>query len=701
MAGLRQALLAARELGLKAVLHYAGYQVGLRSGLHRRSTPVFDWAERPLARWLTPGVPFEPAAYFEFRRRQTQKFFFPLDETPPALAEALHRSGPSVRGAADEILKGEFRLFGGEPRKLGVLPDWGSSAGLARSIHWSKIDQEVFDDIRITWEPARFAFVFPLARAHRLTGEAGYFEAFWRLLESWRQSWPANAGPHWISGQEVAIRLLGLGFAWYAFGGELSRHPHRAADLAATIAAHAARIPPTMSYARAQGNNHLLSEAAALYTTGLLFPELEGSGRWRKLGRDAFLRGVAEQVFPDGGYVQHSTRYHRLALDLAIWCARLAQIHGEPLPESTLERLARLTECLAALVDPATGQASNLGHNDGAHVLPLTDSAGGDFRPTLQSAGALFLGSRVYPTGPWDELAQWLGVDPAGQGGRPKKDSFPDAGLHFAHGVRSRGTLRCVRFRSRPSHSDQLQFDLWAHGVYLIRDPGTYRYKTANEWVEALAGVMGHNGPVLDGREPMERAGRFLWTRWAQGRLHGRWRSANGALEALTAEHSGYERFGVQVLRTVVRAGDEAWLIADDVVGKGVHSISCRWLLPDGKQEWAENKVIVELEGVRAALEAVGTGMKVGIYREGRLIDGQQVEGRPEALGWYSPTYDALVPGVTVAFGFEGSLPQRIETRIVLDGGQAPRIETPGQGATGLSMKGALVVWKNETLRLS
>ncbi len=699
MADLRRALLAARDLGLRPVLHYAGYQAGLRSGLHRRRTPVFEWAERPLARWLRPGVPFEPAAYLEFRRRQAPRFFFPADETPRVLADALRRSGASVRGAADEIQNGEFRLFGGDPRKLGIPPDWGTGAGFVRATHWSKIDLEAFEDIRLTWEPARFAFVFPLARAYRLTGQAAYFEAFWRLLESWRQSSPANAGPHWVSGQEVAIRLLSLGFAWYAFAAELSRDPQKAADLAATIAAHAARIPPTISYAWAQGNNHLLSEAAALYTTGLLFPELAGAERWKRLGRRAFLRGVAEQVFLDGGYVQHSTRYHRLALDLAVWCARLAQLHGEPFPESTVERLARLTECLAALVDGETGQASNLGHNDGTYLLPLTGAAGGDFRPTLQSGSALFLGSSLYPTGPWDELALWLGLEAGGRGEHQGRDSFPDAGLQISRGVRSRATLRCARFRTRPSHSDQLHFDLWVNGMYLIRDPGTYRYKTATDWVESLASAAGHNAPVLDGREPMERASPFLWTRWAQGSLLGRWRSANGALEALIAEHSGYRRFGIQVLRTVVRAGDEAWLIADDVVGGGVHAMSCCWLLPDGKGELEGNKVMVELGGLRAALEGMGAGMKVGLYREGRLIAGQRVRGRAEALGWYSPTYDALVPGVTVALGFEGRLPQRVETRIVLDGGQPPRIEA--SGPPGSSLKGALVLWKNETLRLS
>ena len=701
MAGLRRALPAALELGLKPVLRYAGYQAGLRTGLHRWRTPVFEWAGMPLARWLRPETPFAPAGYLDFRRRQAARFFFPADETPSALADALHRSEASVRAAADEILGGEFRLFGAEPRRLGVLPDWGTGAGWARSIHWSKIDMEAFEDIRLIWEPARFAFAFPLARAYRLTGEAAYFEAFWRLLESWRQSWPANAGPHWISGQEVAIRLLGLEFAWYAFAGELSRRPEQAAELAATIAAHAARIPPTMSYAWAQGNNHLLSEAAALYTTGLLFPEMAGAGHWRRLGRRAFLRGVDEQVFSDGGYVQHSTRYHRLALDLSVWCARLAQLHGEPFPERSVERLTRLTECLVALVDPSTGQASNIGHNDGTHLLPLTDAAGGDFRPTLQSAGALFLGSSFYPTGPWDELGLWLGLDKAGRGGQETPVSFPEAGLHIARGVRSRATLRCARFRTRPSHSDQLHFDLWVDGAYLIRDPGTYRYRAATDWPDALAGALGHNGPVLDGREPMEKAGRFLWTRWAQGRFLGRWRSADGALEVLIAEHSGYRRFGIRVLRTVVRAGDEAWLIADDVVGEGVHSISCRWLLPDGKHELEGTKVTVEPGGARATLEAAGNGVRVGLYREGRLIGGQSVEARPEALGWYSPTYDALVPGLTVAFGFEGPLPQRVTTRIVLDGGQAPEIELTGPPGPGASGKGALVLWKNEALRLS
>lgn len=699
MAGLRQALLAARELGLGPVLRYADYQAGLWTGRHRRQTPVFEWAKRPLPHWLKPGVPSGPAAYFEFRRSHAPKFFFPVEETPRPVTDALRRSEPAVRGAADEILRGEFRLFGGVPKRLGVLPNWGAGRW-ARTTHWSRVGQKAFDDIRLTWEPGRFSFVFPLARAYRLTGEAKYFEGFWRLFESWCQAWPANAGPHWISGQEVAIRLMGLSFAWYAFGPDLRRSPDRAAILVAAIAAHAARIPPTMVYASAQGNNHLLSEAAGLYTAGVLFPELAGAREWKDLGRGTFLRGLAEQVFGDGGYVQHSTRYHRLALDLATWCARLAQVQGEPFPDDALARLRRSTACLAALVDPVSGQPSNFGHNDGTHLLPLTDLAGGDFRPTLQAASRLFIGSSIFAGGPWDELALWLGLDAAEVGGRQERESFPEAGLYIARGVRSQATLRCARFRTRPSHSDQLHLDLWVDGVNLVRDPGTYRYKSEGDWAQALAGATGHNGPVVDRREPMDRAGRFLWTRWAQGKLHGRWGAPSGAMEAMRADHTGYRRFGIRVLRTVARAGDEAWLIADEVLGRGRHSVSCHWLLPDGRFGLEGNRVVIDREGVRASLEAEGTGIKLGLYREGRLIAGQAAGERAEGLGWFSPTYDALSPGLSVVFTLDGRLPQRLETKIVLAGGQAPRMEPAGGAGRQIPMKGAVVVWKNERLKL-
>jgi hypothetical protein len=79
--------------------------------------------------------------------------------------------------------------------------------------------------------------------------------------------------------------------------------------LAETIAAHAARIPPTLAYARAQNNNHLLTEAVGLYTAGAALAEHPRADYWRDLGWRWLNAALQSQIDGDGTYIQHSTNY--------------------------------------------------------------------------------------------------------------------------------------------------------------------------------------------------------------------------------------------------------------------------------------------------------------------------------------------------------------------------------------------------------
>ncbi|MEX0788008.1 MAG: alginate lyase family protein [Anaerolineales bacterium] len=697
MARLRRGFEAGRELGLRPLLHYAWYQAGLRSGRYRRATPITEWVSKPLRDWLSPEAPDNPAAFLRSRRAfQDDSFFFPALETPAKLLNYLRASSDEARAGGDEVRAGKLRLFGGELRPVGWPPNWLGAPKGASPVHWSDVDLEAEDDIRLTWEPARFGFVYPLARAYRLHRDPATFETFWEGFKSWRKSAPIHAGPHWVSGQEVALRALALTTAWYAFGSELEARPDAAGELAAAIAVHAARIPPTMSYARAQGNNHVLSEAAALYTIGLLFPEFKAARRWAKTGREAFLEGLARQVYEDGGYVQHSTRYHRLVVDLCLWTSRLAAMHRQPFPDRALERCARLTECLQAQVDPETGVASHLGHDDGSVFFPFTFPSGQDYRFSLQAASLWFRSTAAYPPGPWDELAAWLGLEPkdaqALSPGLP--ETFPSAGIHILQKGRSKAQVHCVHFRSRPAHSDQLHVEAWFDGSSLIGDPGTYRYRAAPPWDNALAFSHVHNGPMIDGEEPMQRAGRFLWLRWAQGRVIGRWRTPEGDLEAVLCEHDGYRRMGIRVRRAVIRAGSDGWLISDEVEGSGRHTITTCWLLPPEAHELAGDLGEVRLGG-RLKIRMEGPDRRLGLYQEGRFAGGEDVESTAENLGWRSPTYNSRAPGLTAVFHCADVLPVHSRVWITIGNGSEPLFE-PGPP----SLHGSRVSWNGRTLQL-
>jgi hypothetical protein len=678
-------LRAASDLGPASLAWYAAYRISMASGLARLRTPERRWSERPAQAWLNKGVPTDPQGYSDYRRDHPRPFLFEPDEDLAPRLSAVVEHTRGVLSEADAILEGEFPLFGLRGVRLGFPPDWAAAVDLEPSEararvdlqpHWTEAERQLGQvDVKLVWEVSRFGWAFALVRAARLSGDRRYAEGFWSLLQSWKEANQPNCGVNWSSGQEVALRLMAVVFARYGLAPFWSDAPERFLGLAEFIAAHAARIPPTMVYARAQGNNHLIAEAAALYTTGLLFPELRESGRWRRIGRSELVRALRRQISDDGGYIQHSVNYHRLALEVFLWAARLGSLHNDPFPDDCAEKLARSAACLEALVDPQTGEAPNFGPNDGAHFLPLSCQPHGDFRPVVQAASMAFRGRPAYPRGPWDELGLWLALakeqEKSSDSSPPLGESFPQAGLHFLRGERTKAMIRCVRFTSRPGHADQLHFDLWRDGRNVARDPGTYRYQASPPWDNTLSQARVHNSVTVGGVEPMERAGRFLWLEWDQGRSLGRWRTPNGDLEVFAAEREGYRGLGLSHVRTVVRVGDDLWLVVDDLTrwpdtGRGEAALPptalATWNLPDWLFVLDGRLLTLEIPGEAHPLRVESSAGQPGLYRAGQLVGGKDVKSGLEAWGWWSGTYGQKEPSLFFAVEVGGGLPLRLST---------------------------------------
>jgi hypothetical protein len=178
-------------------------------------------------------------------------------------------------------------------------------------------------------------------------------------------------------------------------------------------------------------------------------------------------------------------------------------------------RARAATEWLRSVVAAETGRAPNLGHNDGANLLPLTAADTLDYRPAVELASAVF--ERAIPFGTalrWPEQLDWLKV------ARPSDVMAPSAARLTTEGglaVLRRGnavaTLRFPRFRFRPAHADALHVDLAVDGTTHLADGGTYSY-AASEWLEYFSGARGHNSAQFDDHEQMPRLGRFLWGDW-------------------------------------------------------------------------------------------------------------------------------------------------------------------------------------------
>jgi len=699
------AIKALQELGLYQLTNYAVYQLGLKTGYLRWRTPIKSpgIGTRQQAAH-SPELQFQPFLRLPDRKRLVASLG---DNIPICLAEA------------DEIAKGNVHLFGGPavPLKL-------SLPGPLK--HWTAYEQGEkvpgYQDIKWVWEPGRFGWAITLGRAFYISGDEKYSQAFWHFTQQFLASNPPNLGPHWASSQEVALRLIAFSLTLHLIINSSHSNSGRVSQLLGAIADHAQRIPLTLGYARAQNNNHLLTEAAGLYTAGYILPDHPKARHWRSLGMRWLDQGLKSQIAEDGTYVQHSTNYHRLMLQIALWANWVGG--SNPRIEEAVDnkenrtlfstltqaRLMSATRWLLALLDYQSGRLPNLGPNDGANILPLTSSPFYDYRPILNTAAHAFLDKRLFPQGPWDEMAMWLGVVNDHQDdddNTHRSENYLARNLQLSscddlpvlRGVHSWAYLRVAKFTGRPGHADQLNLDLWWRGLNLAQDAGTYLYNADQPWDNSLSHTAVHNTISVAGQDQMTRAGRFLWLDWAQGQIIDYEKTGDGALKRLMAQHDGYKSLGVIHRREVVVLAKDRWMVEDQLIpssspdkprsdlttGKIVDpkgkafDIRIHWLLPDWPWELEKSEHEPEYQlrlksphdwiTLRTLLKsdspfpAHQNAPIIRIIRAGEMLQGP---GPAEpTFGWVSPTYGVKVPSISFSLEVKSALPLRIITQWV------------------------------------
>jgi hypothetical protein len=628
------------QLGLEQSSQYGLYQFGLKSGQIARQSPIH--AIQP-----ENGNPID----------------FPwLIPDRNLLSASFGENAKDLTIEAYEILHGQFRCFGGPLKPILLRPT------VTPPEHWTVATIESQQqDIKWFWEPARFGWAFSLARAYASFGGEEYAQFFWEKLEEFNAFNPVNGGPNWASAQEVAIRLMAVAFAAGVFRDSSSSTTERLGLLRGFIRVHADRIPLTINYSRAQNNNHLLTEAAGLWTAAVLLRGDTAARRWNALGQANFNRGIVKQVALDGSYAQYSNNYHRVLLHCALWVYGLYQGKQKPEEIFTAPALTRLKAAVLYLLDQTdatTGEVSNYGHNDGANILPLAQAKYSDFRPTLQAAARIFLEMDPFPAGPWDEPCIWLGCQPPTCKNSSHQIPVAPAVLKLS-GPDSWAILRANTYHSRPAHADQLQVDLWFQGKALALDAGTYAYNEPDPWENALASVAVHNTIQVDGSEPMTRAGRFLWLDWDQAELLHR-DVINGEV---AARRNGYRRVGVGHERHLTHPSDKEWLILDRLTNSSrksqPHILRLHWLIAD--LPWSMNGNVLELRHpaglIRLEINSPAAG-RLTLDRAGERLLG--TGSAPAISGWVSPTYGVRLPALSFSITWQSNLPFEIASRWLL-----------------------------------
>lgn len=631
---------ALKLLGVSRVAQFAKYQIGLRSGSFRLRTPSSS-----ISKFL-PDYVFTPHWFFQL----------PNPDDFSILGKEFQAS---ILSKGEEIIDGKYRPFGNDPQPLDLELRFPVA-------HWTFHENGKavipVDDIKLIWEPARLGWAVDLAKAYYFSKDERYALKFSSLYQDFRNINPLNLGPNWQSAQEVALRLIALVLTAHQLRSSTSLDESFVLMLCKDIADHAERILPTISYAKAQDNNHLLSEAVGLYTAGLWLKDHPRASKWTSIGRNLFRTAVLGQIEEDGEYCQHSTNYHRMMLMLALWMRGMLLSETKDLEVEEYTQLRKATSWLLSCYDGVSGHAMNLGHNDGSFIIPLANGEYADYRPIIQASGLAFLRHKLLSDGAWNDLAIWLGL--LSDSDKTSNESLAGS-WHISRvgNPSSWADLRARHYHSRPAHADQLHVDLWFKGHNVLLDAGTYLYNAQPPWTNALSSTLVHNTICVDGSDQMMRAGRFLWLDWAQAKI------LESSANCIKAEHGGYLPSGIIHRRELKKVSERHWEISDELSAEGdingLHEFILHWLVPDWSFKLNSSQVELSAPFGRVVVDTIfpgpTDGKKFSLIKAGETIMG---DFKSPIMGWYSPTYNLKIPALSLVFLMKSLAPVSIKTII-------------------------------------
>ena len=700
LTALRDTLQELRELGPGGALFRLGWELRRRSGYF---TLRDAWPAAPSAAWAErEGVPWGGLTRLG------------LGDPAAAAAVAAQHGSEAARAAllqqAADATRGRILCFGRWIGDYGDPIDWHrdptTGGRWSPERHWSRslARQPGTGDIKLTWEVGRFPQAYSMARAALLDPPAAgprqeLVAALAAQIGGFIAANPPPSGVHWVSGQELVFRLMAWSFALHALP-EL-RQRLDAERVARAVAEHVSHVARYLEYAQhAVTNNHLLSEACGLLLGAAWLEHHPDAAGWWERGWRLLEQQAEEQFYGDGGYIQQSHNYHRVALQVLLWASALAEGVGRRPAAGWLRALGRSVDFLAAQQNACDGRLPNFGANDGALPSVLSGCDYADFRPTLQAAQVRARGERLYPPGPWDEEAAWfVGADALAAAPlrplRPHSRSFALTGMHVLRAANPGefGVLRCGTLRHRFAQIDMLQLDLWWRGQNVLVDGGSYLYNGPVQWHRHFMGTASHNTVVVDGRDQMVHHRQFKLLYPAPARLL-RWQD-RAAYALAAGEHLGYARWPGKCVhrRSVLWLKEQVWVVVDTLRGSGEHALRLHWLGGPYPCRAAERagEVVFETPAGECFLRVLDGSAAA---RPVAVIEGQS----DPPCGWLARYYGEKVPAPAIVAQSRAALPQVFVTLIgaragavQVDGPARWTIELPDAGELAFTLVDGLI----------
>ena len=405
-----------------------------------------------------------------------------------------------------------------------------------------------------------FPYFTPLALAWEETRDPKYAKAIENILRDWMHKTPMPYGVRagglaWGHSLIVSMRAFSTLVDIFTVLCDCPETEDQTIiDLLKSIYEHEVYLLQFESF---PPSNKTISEGRSMLATACSFPEFRESEEWYNEASQQLLNDMNIQVMRDGASYELTPGYQ---IAIAAWFLEVyevAQKFGRSLNPEIEAGIRRMYDWSASINRPdfSCPSVSDAGSLDGK------------FAPRLIKPGQVL----DNPT------ALWVGTE-GKEGHSPNYTSIAhrDSGYFAMRSDWGRDARYCL-FEGGPygrfhQHEDMLSFDLYAHGLPFIVDPGITSY-FPNEWTSFYRTTEAHNTVLVDGCGQNRREQTIdEWVASARDKTV--WRSDDRVDVAIATYDAGYAGLDADIAhrRAVMFVKPNYFLIFDELTGEGQHT---------------------------------------------------------------------------------------------------------------------------------
>lgn len=372
-------------------------------------------------------------------------------------------------------------------------------------------DQKIQSDIKIPLELSRFNHAVTLGLGWQLSQNKKYCIEFINQVNSWITSNKVGFGVNWTYAMDAAIRAVNWLVTFGLMEEYLLKEENKAfrKSLVQSLWEHGCFIFSHLEWLGSKtdsGANHLISDLSGLFTLGIIFKKSARGEKWIKLAHENLEFQMDRQVLSDGVHFERSISYHRLMLEMFLWCGKLAKEANYPFSDSYYNKLINMQQFVADYIDD-NGAAPLIGDNDDGRFINsglrnITDHS------SLIPSDSTITNKKFY-------IDRYL-LD--GEVALPDtkqiitNSEYPEGGFYFLRNKYSKVTIRAGELgcKGGHAHNDQLSFELSIKGLPIFIDRGTYTYTAEPEMRNKYRSTRMHNVLQLKDFEQNTNDGLFF-----------------------------------------------------------------------------------------------------------------------------------------------------------------------------------------------